>query len=247
VQQPEPANRSPARKGGELDNHGSHFCLALHWAQALAAQGKSAALQFRFNKLAETLAANETRINAELIAAQGKPIDIGGYYPARSRHGGQSRCSAWLKLTRAKPSMDTRVLCKTIATRPPSPGWCVSVTFPGLGFHFRGAMDVAVGIAADDDRLRPARHQRGTFSQMISLFLMDPQMMRSSHPRRAPRPGSSPGSSPSCPRPERCGPGSPSATVPQVGGHSHPTARSKRGATCSCIRSRGKLMQGRWR
>ena len=73
-------NRSPARKVGELDNRGSHFYLALYWAQALAAQGKSTALQARFKKLAETLAANEAKINAELIAAQGKPVDIGGYY-----------------------------------------------------------------------------------------------------------------------------------------------------------------------
>jgi isocitrate dehydrogenase len=73
-------NRSPARRVGEIDNRGSHFYLALYWAQALAAQGKSTALQARFKKLAETLAANETKINAELIAAQGKPVDIGGYY-----------------------------------------------------------------------------------------------------------------------------------------------------------------------
>ena len=72
----------------------------------------------------------------ELIAAQGKPMDIGGYYPARSRHGGQPRCSAWLKLARAKPSMNSRVLCMAIATPPPSPGWYVSVAFPGQGFHF---------------------------------------------------------------------------------------------------------------
>ncbi len=73
-------NRSPARRVGELDNRGSHFYLALYWAQALAAQGKSAALQARFKTLAEKLAANEAKINAELIAAQGKPVDIGGYY-----------------------------------------------------------------------------------------------------------------------------------------------------------------------
>jgi isocitrate dehydrogenase len=73
-------NRSPARRVGEIDNRGSHFYLALYWAQALAAQGKSAALQARFKPLAKTLAANEARINAELIAAQGKPVDIGGYY-----------------------------------------------------------------------------------------------------------------------------------------------------------------------
>jgi isocitrate dehydrogenase len=73
-------NRSPARRVGELDNRGSHFYLALYWAQALAAQGKSAALQGRFKKLAERLAANEAKINAELIAAQGRPVDTGGYY-----------------------------------------------------------------------------------------------------------------------------------------------------------------------
>ena len=73
-------NRSPARKVGEIDNRGSHFYLALYWAQALAAQRKSAALQARFKKLAETLGANEAKINAELIAAQGKPVDTGGYY-----------------------------------------------------------------------------------------------------------------------------------------------------------------------
>jgi monomeric isocitrate dehydrogenase len=69
VRQPEPASRSPARKGGQIDNRGSHFYLALYWAQALAAQSKSAALEARLNKLAETLAANEAKINAELIAA----------------------------------------------------------------------------------------------------------------------------------------------------------------------------------
>jgi isocitrate dehydrogenase len=73
-------NRSPARKLGELDNRGSHFYLALYWAQALARQNKSPALAARFKPLAETLAANETKINAELIAAQGKPVDTGGYY-----------------------------------------------------------------------------------------------------------------------------------------------------------------------
>ncbi len=73
-------NRSPARKIGELDNRGSHFYLALYWAQALAGQDKSPALAARFKPLAEALAANEAKINAELIAAQGKPVDTGGYY-----------------------------------------------------------------------------------------------------------------------------------------------------------------------
>jgi isocitrate dehydrogenase len=90
-------NRSPARRVGEIDNRGSHFYLALYWAQALAAQSKSAALQARFKKLAETLAANEARINAELIAAQGKPVDIGGYYlPDPAKASAAMRPSATL-------------------------------------------------------------------------------------------------------------------------------------------------------
>jgi isocitrate dehydrogenase len=73
-------NKSPARKVGELDNRGSHFYLAMYWAQALAAQGKDRDLQARFVPLAKKLADNEARINQELIAAQGKPVDMGGYY-----------------------------------------------------------------------------------------------------------------------------------------------------------------------
>jgi isocitrate dehydrogenase len=73
-------NRSPARKVGEIDNRGSHFYLALYWAQALAAQTKDKELQSRFKPLAQTLGKNEAKINAELIGAQGKPVDIGGYY-----------------------------------------------------------------------------------------------------------------------------------------------------------------------
>jgi len=73
-------NRNPARKVGEIDNRGSHFYLALYWAQALAAQTKDKELQARFKPLAEALAKNEAKINGELIAAQGKPVDIGGYY-----------------------------------------------------------------------------------------------------------------------------------------------------------------------
>ena len=73
-------NRSPARKVGELDNRGSHFYLALYWAQALAAQTKDPELKARFKPLAEALAKNEAQINAELVGAQGKPVDMGGYY-----------------------------------------------------------------------------------------------------------------------------------------------------------------------
>ncbi|MBI1887055.1 MAG: NADP-dependent isocitrate dehydrogenase [Nitrosomonadales bacterium] len=75
-------DRSPARKVGELDNRGSHFYLALYWAQALAAQTKDKELQARFAQLAKTLTDSEAKINAELIAAQGKPVDMGGYYLA---------------------------------------------------------------------------------------------------------------------------------------------------------------------
>ncbi len=73
-------NRSPSRKVGELDNRGSHFYLALYWAQALAAQTKDKELQARFAPLAKMLTENEAKINAELLAAQGKPVDMGGYY-----------------------------------------------------------------------------------------------------------------------------------------------------------------------
>ena len=73
-------DKSPARKVGQIDNRGSHFYLALYWAQALAAQTKDAVLQARFAKVAQELGANEAKINEELIGAQGKPVDMGGYY-----------------------------------------------------------------------------------------------------------------------------------------------------------------------
>jgi isocitrate dehydrogenase len=73
-------NKSPSRKVNELDNRGSHFYLALYWAQALAAQTKSQSLQDRFREVAARLADQEATIVAELEAAQGSPVDIGGYY-----------------------------------------------------------------------------------------------------------------------------------------------------------------------
>jgi isocitrate dehydrogenase len=73
-------NKSPARKVGEIDNRGSHFYLAMYWAEALAAQGKDPELKARFAKVAKALQENEAKINAELIGAQGKPVDLGGYY-----------------------------------------------------------------------------------------------------------------------------------------------------------------------
>ena len=73
-------NKSPARKVGEIDNRGSHFFLALYWAQALAAQDEDAALKAKFAPLAQRLAENEQKILGELNEVQGKPVDIGGYY-----------------------------------------------------------------------------------------------------------------------------------------------------------------------
>ncbi|MEM6254592.1 MAG: NADP-dependent isocitrate dehydrogenase [Cyanobacteria bacterium P01_D01_bin.156] len=72
--------KSPSRKVNELDNRGSHFYLALYWAQALAEQDKNSELKEKFSKLAEHLSEHEEKIVAELNAAQGKSIDIGGYY-----------------------------------------------------------------------------------------------------------------------------------------------------------------------
>jgi isocitrate dehydrogenase len=90
-------NRAPARKVGELDNRGTHYYLALYWAQALAAQTKDAELQARFKPLAETLTKNEAKINAELIGAQGKPVDTGGYYlPDSAKTSAAMRPSATL-------------------------------------------------------------------------------------------------------------------------------------------------------
>ncbi|WP_198780172.1 NADP-dependent isocitrate dehydrogenase [Shewanella putrefaciens] len=74
------SNKSPSRRVGELDNRGSHFYLAMYWAQALAAQTKDEQLQAHFIPLAHALAANEQVIVAELNNAQGASVDLGGYY-----------------------------------------------------------------------------------------------------------------------------------------------------------------------
>ncbi len=73
-------DKSPTRKVGQLDNRGSHFYLALYWAQALAAQTKDAELKQKFSGLAATLSAKEAEIVAQLNGVQGKAVDIGGYY-----------------------------------------------------------------------------------------------------------------------------------------------------------------------
>ncbi len=73
-------DKSPARKVGQIDNRGSHFYLALYWAEALSQQTEEQELQARFAKVAQQLLESEATINEELIAAQGKPVDMGGYY-----------------------------------------------------------------------------------------------------------------------------------------------------------------------
>jgi isocitrate dehydrogenase len=73
-------NRSPSRKVGEIDNRGSHFYLALYWAQELAGQTEDAELAAAFSAVATDLAANEQAITDELLAVQGTPVDLGGYY-----------------------------------------------------------------------------------------------------------------------------------------------------------------------
>jgi isocitrate dehydrogenase len=89
------ADKSPSRKVGELDNRGSHFYLALYWAQALAAQTEDPELQARFAPLATRLAESETVIVDELKAAQGPAMDIGGYYqPDLERASAAMRPSA---------------------------------------------------------------------------------------------------------------------------------------------------------
>ena len=72
--------RAPSRRVNELDTRGSHFYLALYWAEALANQTKDSELQARFKEVAQQLIANEDKILQELIDAQGQPVDIGGYY-----------------------------------------------------------------------------------------------------------------------------------------------------------------------
>ena len=73
-------NKGPSRKVNEIDNRGSHYYLAMYWAQAVAANDEDAELAARFGAAAQDLAGNEAAIVEELLAAQGEPVDIGGYY-----------------------------------------------------------------------------------------------------------------------------------------------------------------------
>ena len=77
-------NKSPSRKVGELDNRGSHFYLALYWAQALADQTEDKDLQAKFRGIAQQLEANEAKIVEELRQSEGRAVDIGGYYHPNS-------------------------------------------------------------------------------------------------------------------------------------------------------------------
>ncbi len=90
-------DKSPSRKVHELDNRGSHFYLTLYWAQAVAEKTGQAELAARFEPVAKALAENEEKIVAELNAAQGRPVDIGGYYrPDKERASRAMRPSATL-------------------------------------------------------------------------------------------------------------------------------------------------------
>jgi len=85
-------DKSPSRKAGELDVRGSHFYLALYWAQALAAQSQDAGLKAQFGPIAEKLSSNEAKIVGELNSAQGGSVDVGGYY-----HPAPGKCSAAMR------------------------------------------------------------------------------------------------------------------------------------------------------
>ncbi|TLX22726.1 NADP-dependent isocitrate dehydrogenase [Thermomonas fusca] len=95
-------DRSPGRKLGTIDNRGSHFYVALYWAQALAEQTADAELAAKFASVAKALAENEAKIVGELVAVQGKPVDIGGYYqPDMAKLAAAMRPSATLNATLA--------------------------------------------------------------------------------------------------------------------------------------------------
>jgi isocitrate dehydrogenase len=96
-------DRSPGRKLGTTDNRGSHFYLALYWAQALTAQDADAELKAIFTPVAEKLTASEDKIVAELLAVQGQPVDIGGYYqPDEAKANAALRPSATLNVILAE-------------------------------------------------------------------------------------------------------------------------------------------------
>jgi isocitrate dehydrogenase len=90
-------DKSPARKVGQIDNRGSHFYIAMYWAEALGEQTSDPEIAAKFAPIAQELQENEARINEELIAAQGKPQDVGGYYhPNAEKASAAMRPSATL-------------------------------------------------------------------------------------------------------------------------------------------------------
>jgi isocitrate dehydrogenase len=98
-------DKSPARKVGGIDNRGSHFYLAMYWAQALAAQQTDSALSKLFAPVAQRLTEQEAEIVSELAAVQGKPVDIGGYYqPDMAKLSAAMRPSATLNAALALPA-----------------------------------------------------------------------------------------------------------------------------------------------
>jgi isocitrate dehydrogenase len=112
-------DKSPGRKLGTIDNRGSHFYLALYWAQALAAQSADADLKRLFTPVAEKLTAAEKQIVAELLAVQGKPADIGGYYQPDD-----AKAAAALR-----PSTTLNAILVTIPPSPAfEPGFCHPLT-----------------------------------------------------------------------------------------------------------------------
>ena len=111
--------RSPSRKVGELDNRGSHFYLALYWAQELASQTEDVALAEAFAALADELAAYQDKIVEELYLPQGRPVDLGGYYrPDPARVAAVMRPSATLNAALARSARQRRVAAARPATRP---------------------------------------------------------------------------------------------------------------------------------
>ncbi|MGZ5210536.1 MAG: NADP-dependent isocitrate dehydrogenase, partial [Kaistella sp.] len=90
-------DKSPSRKVGSIDNRGSHFYLAMYWAEALAGQTKNSEIAETFKPVVQAMQENEAKINEELIGAQGKPQDIGGYYhPNAAKTDAAMRPSATL-------------------------------------------------------------------------------------------------------------------------------------------------------
>jgi isocitrate dehydrogenase len=104
------SDKSPSRKVREIDNRGSHFYLAMYWAEALAAQKDDAELKARFENIAMDLQMNEAQIVGELISPQGDPVDMGGYFnPDKEKTGNAMRPSKALNTILEKLATDETV------------------------------------------------------------------------------------------------------------------------------------------